>query len=146
MVTGGYQRETIVKFTERQDINYMKVFISQKFRNLTAAEVLRRREMLIELAKTESDNVEIIDSWHPGFDKNSVAQLGQSIIEMSGADLVMVSDVSFNNITEFVKTQKVENFKGSEFEALICASYNIHAKMYTINVDSNGSALSVEWA
>jgi hypothetical protein len=123
----------------------MKVFLSQKFRNITVKEILIRRKMLIDFVHTEYDDAQIIENWHPNFDKNSVAQLGQSIIELSEADLVLVSDVSQANISDFVTTGSVKELKGSEIEVLVCASFGIETRAYVFILDENGLAIRVEW-
>ncbi len=124
----------------------MKVFISQKFRDLDENEILRRRSMIIELAKATYDDVEIIDNWHPDFDKNSIAQLGQSIIEMSEGELVLLSNTSINNINTFVyESRETTHIKGSEFEALICFSYDIPFRVYGFTFNEKGEVNGVEW-
>ena len=125
----------------------MKVFISQKMRDLTEKEIVFRRNLLIDLIKKEyeDEKVEIIESWHPDFDKNSVAQLGQSIIEMSDAQLILISEKSVDNIVHFIDTSEVENIKGSEIEVLICLSYKIPYKIYTFDFDETGGATSAKW-
>jgi hypothetical protein len=124
----------------------MKIFISQKFRDLSEEEILKRKSMIIDLVKTKYEDAEIIENWHPDFDKNSISQLGQSIIEMSDAELVLLSDTSVNNIISFVyQRQDPELIKGSETEALICFSYNIPFKVYGFVLDEDNKATSVNW-
>lgn len=129
----------------------MKIFISQKFRDLSEEEVLRRRKMIISLIKTEFKitKVEIIENWHPNFDKNSVSQLGDSIIEMSEADLVLVSDISLKNIQNFKCMGEPSSLKGSEFEVLMCMSYEIPYKVYVLEYEEQrnplSKAISIKW-
>lgn len=138
----------------------MKVFISQKMRDLTEEEILKRRQMIIDLVSNDYEKVEVIESWHSDFDKNSVAQLGQSMIEMSDAELVLISDTSIDNTFGFIHgidnvydlieddncdNNKAEHLKGSEFEFLICRSYDIPFLIYSFTLDENGSAISVKW-
>lgn len=129
----------------------MKIFISQKFRDLSEEEVLRRRKMIINLIKSEFKvtELEIIENWHPNFDKNSISQLGSSIIEMSEADLVLVSDISFKNIQNFKCMGEPSSLKGSEFEVLICKSYEIPYKVYVLEYEEKrnplSKAVSIKW-
>jgi len=122
----------------------MKIFISQKFRNLTEEVILKRKDLLLKLVHENYDNVEIIENYHPEFDKNSVKQLGESIKEMSDADLVLISDTSLYNIAEFIRTASTNNFKGSEFEVMMSMSYDIPYVVYGFNEDDDGN-ISVEW-
>jgi hypothetical protein len=129
----------------------MKIFISQKMRDLTEEEILKRREMIINLIKEEFKvtKVEIIESWHPDFDKNSIWQLGRSIQEMSEADLVLVSDISLRNIQNFKCLGEISSIKGSEFEVLMCMSYEIPYKVYVFEYEEKRNpltkALSIKW-
>lgn len=123
----------------------MKVFISQKFRDLTEEEVLRNRNILIDLVKSEYDDVEIIESYHPDFDKNSISQLGRSLIEMSEADLVLLSEISINNIVDFTNYMSMKSLKGSEVEAIICHTYNIPFKVYRFKNKPGGRYFKAEW-
>jgi len=124
----------------------MKVFISQRFRDIPEQEVLRRRQMIIDLAKYNYHDAEIIESWHPNFDKSSVAQLGQSIIEMSVADLVLISYGSMLNVFRFASDAEyggkldddtLTSLRGSEYEILICRSYNIPVRVYKFIFDKD---------
>ena len=125
----------------------VKIFISQKMRDLTEEEILRRRNMIIDLIKKDyvNDNVEIIESWHPDFDKNSIAQLGQSIIEMSEANIILLSEKSIDNIVDFMGDAQVEHIKGSEIEAFVCLSYKIPYRVYILDMDLDGKVTGVRW-
>ena len=131
--------------------NSMKIFISQKFRDLSEEEVLKRRKMIINLIKTEFKitKVDIIENWHPDFDKNSVGQLGRSIMEMSEADLVLISDISLKNIQNFKCFGEISSIKGSEFEVLMCMSYGIPYKVYSFGYEEKrnplSKAISINW-
>lgn len=126
----------------------IKVFISHKFRDLPEELILKNRRAIVNLVTAEYKNVEIIESYHPEFDKNSVKQLGESIKEMSDADLIVFSKVSTDNVANFRYDQDckyAEYIGGSEIEFLIASRYNKRYRLYEFTNEIEGS-LKVNWA
>lgn len=132
----------------------MKVFISQRFRDKTKEEIESTREKIKDayirhIAETTDISsiygTEWIESWHPeNYDKNSIYLLGDSIKELSKADLVLLPKSALMNVDEFVhhadnSTVKhsinISNLKGCELELLISFTYG---KKYLFYYENGG--------